>query len=179
MTTPAAAQPGNQPRTARGLSVAPGLSGRTFSKSSANLRQTCGGPYRTASLTPTCHRCRHGAHRSLPAQNPKGPPMSLTFIRSAAGLALLTVLTAGCGTAAAQHAATGDHQHRAPMHAAVTTPPASPATTPPASPAATAPVSPATKPAAPASPSNPIPQGNGGDQDPDNNGGPSDGDGNI
>jgi hypothetical protein len=97
--------------------------------------------------------------------------MSLTFIRSAAGFALLTVLTAGCGTAAAQHAATGDHQHRAPMHAAVTTPPASPATT--------APVSPATKPAAPASPSNPIPQGNGGDHDPDNNGGPSDGDGNI
>jgi hypothetical protein len=27
--------------------------------------------------------------------------------------------------------------------------------------------------------SNPIPQGNGGDQDADNNGGPSDGDGNI
>ena len=36
---------------------------------------------------------------------------------------------------------------------------------------------PATK--APASSANPIPQGNGGDQDPDNNGGPSDGDGNI
>jgi hypothetical protein len=114
--------------------------------------------------------------------------MSLTFIRSAAGFALLTVLTAGCGTAAAaQHAAAGDHQRRAPMHAAVTTPPASPATTPTASPAttpsaspaATAPASPATKPAAPASPSNPIPQGNGGDQDADNNGGPSDGDGNI
>jgi hypothetical protein len=29
------------------------------------------------------------------------------------------------------------------------------------------------------SPANPIPQGNGGDQDSDNNGGPSDGDGNI
>jgi hypothetical protein len=106
--------------------------------------------------------------------------MSLTFIRSAAGLALFTVLTAGCGTAAAaHHAATGDHQHRAPTHAAVTTPPASPATTPPASPATTAPASPATKPTAPASPSNPIPQGNSGDQDADNNGGPSDGDGNI
>ena len=98
--------------------------------------------------------------------------MSLTFIRSAAGLALFTVLTAGCGTAAAaHHAATGDHQHQAPTHAAVTTPPASPATT--------APASPATKPTAPASPSNPIPQGNSGDQDADNNGGPSDGDGNI
>jgi hypothetical protein len=32
---------------------------------------------------------------------------------------------------------------------------------------------------APAPPANPIPQGNGGDQDADNNGGPSDGDGNI
>ena len=31
----------------------------------------------------------------------------------------------------------------------------------------------------PAPPANPIPQGNGGDQDADNNGGPSDGDGNI
>jgi hypothetical protein len=28
-------------------------------------------------------------------------------------------------------------------------------------------------------PANPIPQGNGGDQDSDNNGGPSDGDGNV
>ena len=46
------------------------------------------------------------------------------------------------------------------MHAAVTTPPAPPAT-------------------APAQTANPIPQGNGGDQDADNNGGPSDGDGNI
>jgi hypothetical protein len=33
--------------------------------------------------------------------------------------------------------------------------------------------------APPAQPVNPIPQGNGGDQDADNNGGPSDGDGNI
>jgi len=32
---------------------------------------------------------------------------------------------------------------------------------------------------APTKPANPIPQGNGGDQDADNNGGPSDGDGNI
>jgi predicted lipoprotein with Yx(FWY)xxD motif len=47
-----------------------------------------------------------------------------------------------------------------PSHAAVTTPAAPPAT-------------------APAQTANPIPQGNGGDQDGDNNGGPSDGDGNI
>jgi hypothetical protein len=47
-----------------------------------------------------------------------------------------------------------------PSHAAVTTPAAPPAT-------------------APAQTANPIPQGNGGDQDADNNGGPSDGDGNI
>jgi hypothetical protein len=32
---------------------------------------------------------------------------------------------------------------------------------------------------APTSAPNPIPQGNGGDQDGDNNGGPSDGDGNV
>ena len=89
--------------------------------------------------------------------------MSLTFFRSAAGFALLTVLTAGCGTAAAAQHAPADHQHPASLHAAATTPPASPAT----------------KPTAPASPSNPLAQGNGGDQDADNNGGPSDGDGNI
>jgi hypothetical protein len=46
------------------------------------------------------------------------------------------------------------------MRPVVTTPPAPPAT-------------------APAQMANPIPQGNGGDQDADNNGGPSDGDGNI
>jgi hypothetical protein len=46
------------------------------------------------------------------------------------------------------------------LSTAVTTPPAPPAT-------------------APAHTANPIPQGNGGDQDADNNGGPSDGDGNI
>jgi len=44
------------------------------------------------------------------------------------------------------------------MHAAASPPPAAPATTQPV---------------------NPIPQGNGGDQDGDNNGGPSDGDGNV
>ena len=41
-------------------------------------------------------------------------------------------------------------------------------TTPPAAPAT-----------APAHTANPVPQGNGGDQDADNNGGPADGDGNL
>jgi hypothetical protein len=94
--------------------------------------------------------------------------MSLTLIKSAAGFALLAVLAAGCGTAVtAQHApakpaaSASDHQHQVPVHALVSTPPAAPATS------------------APVPPANPIPQGNGGDQDADNNGGPSDGDGNI
>jgi hypothetical protein len=76
--------------------------------------------------------------------------MSLTLTRSATGLALLAVLAAGCGTAAAAHQAGPPgamaHHHSAPMHAHS---------------------------------ANPIPQGNGGDHDPDNNGGPSDGDGTI
>lgn len=91
--------------------------------------------------------------------------MSFTLIRPVAGLALLAALAAGCGNAvAAQHAApkpassAHQHHHAGPRHTVVTTPPAPPATTPA---------------------TNPIPQGNGGDQDADNNGGPSDGDGNI
>ncbi len=100
-----------------------------------------------------------------------------THARWAAGAALLAALAAGCGTAAAAHSAAPKpaapahsaapsptvahhHRHARPVHAAVTTPPAQPAT-------------------APAQTANPIPQGNGGDQDADNNGGPSDGDGNI
>ena len=91
--------------------------------------------------------------------------MSLTFIRSAVGAALLAVLAAGCGTAVtAQHAGAQPH-HSASAHAPATTPTSPPATTAPA-PATTA-------------PANPIPQGNGGDHDPDNNGAPSDGDGNL
>jgi hypothetical protein len=103
--------------------------------------------------------------------------MSFTLVRSAAGFALLTVLAAGCGTAAAAHPsapkptatahsagsqpAASQHSHKSPpAPATVTAPPSAPAT-------------------APAHPANPIPQGNGGDQDADNNGGPSDGDGNI
>ena len=102
--------------------------------------------------------------------------MSLTFIRSAAGAALLAVLAAGCGTAVtAQHAAAQPH-HSAAAHAPVTTPASPPATT---APATTAPATTAPATTAPASPANPIPQGNGGDHDPDNNGGPSDGDGNL
>ena len=119
--------------------------------------------------------------------------MSLTFLRSAAGAALLAVLAAGCGTAVtAQHAgakpaATAQPRHSAAAHASVTTPTSPPATAAPATtapaPPTTAPAPPTTAPAppttAPASPANPIPQGNGGDHDPDNNGGPSDGDGNL
>jgi hypothetical protein len=91
--------------------------------------------------------------------------VSFALIRPVAGLALLAALAAGCGHAvAAQHAApkptatAHQHHHRAAMPTVVPTSPASPAST---------------------SPANPIPQGNGGDQDADNNGGPSDGDGNI
>jgi hypothetical protein len=85
----------------------------------------------------------------------KDTTMSLALTRPAAGLALLAALIAGCGTAAAAHhaapkpAAAAHHRQPAPSHAQHSTP------------------------------ANPIPQGNGGDQDPDNNGGPSDGDGNI
>jgi len=56
--------------------------------------------------------------------------------------------------------AAAHHHHARPAHAPAGTPAAPPAT-------------------APAQPANPIPQGNGGDQDADNNGGPSDGDGDI
>ena len=64
--------------------------------------------------------------------------MSLTFLRSAAGAALLAVLAAGCGTAVtAQHAgakpaATAQPHHSAAAHASVTTPASPPATTAPA-----------------------------------------------
>jgi len=104
--------------------------------------------------------------------------MSFTLARPAAGFALLAVLAAGCGTAAASHSsapgpaagthsatakpavAHHHHHHARPVHRAASTPAAPPAT-------------------APAQPANPIPQSNSGDQDAYNNGGPSDGDGNI
>ena len=106
--------------------------------------------------------------------------MSFPLARSAAGLALLAALTAGCGTAVTSHSTAPKPPAAAhstmpnPATAHPTTP--KPTTTPPASPATTPPAPAATTPAPPA---NPIPQGNGGDQDADNNGGPSDGDGNI
>src|SRR5579862_7058958 len=134
-------------------------------------------PRRTASSPRPCHKCNHGGRASRPV-NPEGPTMPLTFIRSAAGAALIAVLAAGCGTAVtAQHAgakpaAAAQPHHPAAAHAPVTTPASPPATTAPApvtTPATTVPAPPTTAPA------NPIPQGNGGDHDPDNNGGPSDG----
>jgi hypothetical protein len=126
--------------------------------------------------------------------NSKRKIMSFPLARSAAGLALLAALTAGCSTAVTAHSTapkpTATAHSAAPKPTA--TPPAPPATTPAAPPTATPPAPPATTPAAPpattpaappatmpAQPANPIPQGNGGDQDGDNNGGPSDGDGNI
>jgi predicted lipoprotein with Yx(FWY)xxD motif len=119
-----------------------------------------------------------GGRRSTP---PTQGQAMFTHARWATGLALLAALAAGCGTATASHPtahpakptptpaihsaaptpATGHHhRHARRAHPAVTTPPAPPAS-------------------APAPTANPIPQGNGGDQDADNNGGPSDGDGNI
>jgi uncharacterized membrane protein len=114
--------------------------------------------------------------------------MSIALIRSAAGLALLAAVAAGCGTAAASHPASKQPKPAAAQNAHTDPPqnvpasPASPAATQPSAPAATQPAPPAaTQPAPPAAThtANPIPQGNGGDQDADNNGGPSDGDGNI
>jgi len=109
--------------------------------------------------------------------------MSFPLARSAAGLALLAALTAGCSTAVTAHSTapkpTATAHSAAPKPTA--TPSSPPATTPPATtPAAPPTTTPAAPPATtPAQPANPIPQGNGGDQDGDNNGGPSDGDGNI
>ena len=109
--------------------------------------------------------------------------MFVTLGRRACVFALLAALAAGCGSAqghpaapkpvAAAHSPAPEpsptaqsptaepvmvrhHHHRhhpRHMHAEASTPPAQPV--------------------------NPIPQGNGGDQDGDNNGGPSDGDGNV
>jgi hypothetical protein len=133
--------------------------------------------------------CTHGGH--VYAWRPwflnsesKRKIMSFPLARSAAGLALLAALTAGCSTAVTAHSTAP--KPAATAHSAAPKPTATPpspraatppATTPAATPPATTPAAPpATKPAQPA---NPIPQGNGGDQDGDNNGGPSDGDGNI
>ena len=138
--------------------------------------------------------CTHGGHLYawrpwFLNSNSKRKIMSFPLARSAAGLALLAALTAGCSTAVTAHstapkptatAHSATPKPTATAHSAapkpVTTPPSPPATTPAAPPATTPAAPPATMPAQPA---NPIPQGNGGDQDGDNNGGPSDGDGNI
>ena len=106
--------------------------------------------------------------------------------------AAVAVTLAACGSSGGPPAhpaapkpagAAHSHAHSAPPHAAAAAPPkqaraahhhAHPAP-PPA--AATPPPAPPATPPAPTA--NPIPQGNGGDQDADNNGGPSDGDGNI
>jgi hypothetical protein len=121
--------------------------------------------------------------------------MQLTLARWAAGLALLTMLAAGCVATSTRHAAVTGHASVSPVPTA--THMATPVTathmaTPvkarrPTTPAArhhrhhhhrpTAPT--VTTPPAPPPSMNPIPQDNGGDHDADNNGGPIDGDGNI
>jgi hypothetical protein len=146
--------------------------------------------------------CTHGGHLYawrpwFLNSNSKRKIMSFPLARSAAGLALLAALTAGCSTAVTAHSAapkpTATAHSAAPKptataHSAAPKPTATahsgtpkPATTPPSPPATTpSATTPAAPPATmPAQPANPIPQGNGGDQDGDNNGGPSDGDGNI
>ena len=112
--------------------------------------------------------------------------MQLTLARWAAGLALLTVLAAGCGATSTRHAAVTGHVSVSPV------PTVTHMATPvkarrPTTPAArhhrhhhhrpTAPT--VTTPPAPPPSMNPIPQDNGGDHDADNNGGPIDGDGAI
>ena len=120
--------------------------------------------------------------------------MSFTT-RAGAGLALLAALVAGCSTAAASHSAAPKptrmphSQHASPpMEAAAD--PAAHSPTPMAhhrrhhhhhhhaQPVPVV-VTPPPPPPPPTMVPNPIPQGNGGDQDGDNNGAPSDGDGNV
>jgi hypothetical protein len=117
--------------------------------------------------------------------------MSFPLARSAAGLALLAALTAGCSTAVAAHSSVPKPTATAhsvkpsakpsakPSVPPTTQPPAPPTTQPPAPPTTQPPASAPAAATMAAPPPNPIPQDNGGDHDPDNNGGPSDGDGNI
>jgi hypothetical protein len=116
-----------------------------------------------------------------PAQRLSSGPARLRILLALPAAAALAVTLAACGpsgspsthpAAPKPSSAAPSHAHSAPPSVPVTTPPP-PATTPPP-PATTPPAPPATSHTA-----NPIPQGNGGDQDADNNGGPSDGDGNI
>ena len=109
--------------------------------------------------------------------------MSFTLVRSAAGLALLAALTAGCSTAAAAHSSvpkpTATAHSVKPSAKPSAKPSVPPTTQPPAPPTTQPPASPPPAATTPAPPPNPIQQGDGGDHDSDNNGGPSDGDGNI
>ena len=114
--------------------------------------------------------------------------MRLTLAPLAAGLALLTALAAGCSAASAHHAPAVAHKPVSPASATAHT--AAPVHAPVAAKHAArdrrhyhramalAPPAPAPT-MNPRPVMNPIPQGNGGDQDGDNNGGPSDGDGNV
>src|SRR5580693_2330796 len=110
---------------------------RTLSKPVANMRRAG----RTAPGSEPCQMCKTGGRAPLtrsPVHAAQRIVMSLTFIRSAAGAALLTVLAAGCGTAmTAQHAgakpaAAAQPHYSAPAQAPVTTPPSPPSTTAPA-----------------------------------------------
>ena len=112
--------------------------------------------------------------------------MQLTLARWAAGLALLTVLAAGCGAASTNHTVVTGHASVSPVPTAtqMTTPVKKPVPTATAARhrrhhhhRATVPT--VTTPPAPPASMNPIPQNNGGDHDADNNGGPIDGDGAI
>jgi hypothetical protein len=105
--------------------------------------------------------------------------MSFPLARSAAGLALLAALTAGCSTAVAAHSSVPKPTATAHSIKPSAKPSVPPTTQPPVPPTTQPPASPPPAATMPAPPPNPIPQGNGGDHDPDNNGGPSDGDGNI
>ena len=111
--------------------------------------------------------------------------MIVTLARRAGVFALLTALAAGCGSAAP-----GNPAAPKPVAAAHSPAPQPSPTThsPAAGPVVVrhhhhrrhnAPHMHAEASTPPAQPVNPIPQGNGGDQDGDNNGGPSDGDGNV
>jgi hypothetical protein len=119
--------------------------------------------------------------------------MWLTLARVTAGITLVLAGAAGCGAASANQTNSPAGAHKAATAEPITpmaTPMATPAPTPAARhhhrhhhhravvPAAP-PAPPTMAPAPPPPPMNPIPQGNGGDQDGDNNGGPSDGDGSV
>jgi hypothetical protein len=135
---------------------------------------------------PVRGRVNRGKRGRCPTFEPdsmKGISMWLKYTRLAAGLVLSVMAVAGCASAA--HSSAVHHKPGTPAPA-VTPQAAAPLATP----AAAHPARhhrrrhdhPAAPPAAitpPPPPMNPIPQGNGGDQDADNNGGPTDGDGNI